>query len=364
MKKIYWIYIIGAFLLSAIVSFFLLNTFGYKPVSEDLEPVGENQNHELSKDTRVNFLLLGYGGAGHDGGYLSDVVMIVSVDPVNKKTTLISIPRDLWVTIPIQSDKKQNYKINAAYAIGQDDRKYPLKEPQFKGEYGGGNMAMKVVEDTLDLKINNYAAVDFSSFENIVDLLGGVEVDVPKTFDDYFYPVKGFENETCGFSSSEIAEFHAKYSGFDLEKQFTCRYEHLHFDKGKVLMDGATALKFVRSRHSNEHGGDFARGERQNAVLFATKDKLFSIYAAKNAESLYKQFQNLIKTDLTLETFKTLSVALGNPKEYTVKYVGLSVDNVLTTSRSSNGQFILIPKEGENAWSGVQQLVHEQINSN
>lgn len=362
MKKVHWIYLTGAFLLSSLVSFFLLNTYGYKPVPKNDQLVAEISN-ELDDDPRINFLLLGYGGEGHDGGYLSDVVMIISVDTLNKKTTLISVPRDLWVTIPVQSDKKQNYKINAAYAIGHDDRKFPLKEPRFKGEHGGGNMAMKVVENTFGLKIKNYAAVDFSSFENIVDLLGGIKVDVPKTFDDYFYPVKGLENETCGFSQFQIAEFHAKFSGFDLEKQFTCRYEHLHFDKGPTEMDGETALKFVRSRHSNEYGGDFARGERQNAVLFATKDKLFSIYAAKNAESLYKQFQNLVKTDLSLEMFKILSVSLGNPKDYQIKHVGLSVDNVLTTSRSSNGQFILIPKEGEGIWSEVRNFIFGQLNS-
>lgn len=365
MKKIvFWVYLAAVFLLSALISYYLLKTF-----IKDSEFTGETVSvsgsfENLDEDSRMNFLLLGFGGAGHDGGYLSDVLMFISVDKLNKQVTMVSIPRDLWVEVPIRSDKRQNFKINAAYAIGNDDRNYPLKEPLYKGELGGGNLSMKVIEDALGLKVKNFAAVDFASFENIIDLLGGVEVSVPKTFDDYFYPVKGLENETCGFSGEEIAQFHQRYSGFELEKQFTCRYEHLHFDKGSALMNGETALKFVRSRHSTEYGGDFARGERQKSVLFATKDKIMSIYAAKNAESLYKQFQNLVTTNVNTETFKALASLLGDPSDYQIKHVGLTEENVLVATKSFDGQFILIPKEGENVWLGVHKFVYDQITSN
>ncbi len=365
MKKIrFWLVLVGVFLMSALASYYILNAGGKKPEPEKEHEQPSVGYENLDEDKRVNFLLLGYGGAGHDGGFLSDVIMVVSVDPFNKQVSLISIPRDLWVTIPIQSDKKLNFKINAAYAIGNDDKKYPLKEPQYKGEFGGGNLSVKVVGDSLGLKIKNFAAVDFSSFENIIDLLGGIEVNVSKTFDDYFYPIKGLENETCGFSGDMITEFHQKYSGFELEKQFTCRYEHLHFDKGSIKMDGKTALKFVRSRHSAEYGGDFARGERQNSVLFAAKDKLLSIYAAKNAEEIYRQFQNSVKTDVNFDLFGSLVQAIGDPSGYKIKHFGLTEDNVLMSSRSANGQFILVPKAGENEWDQVQKFVLDQVTSN
>src|SRR4030043_1022158 len=81
------------------------------------------ENNFLSEDS-YNVLLLGYGGAGHDGGNLSDVIIVVNVNVPKKKVTFISIPRDLWVAIPTRSDMKQNFKINAAYAIGTDDTKY------------------------------------------------------------------------------------------------------------------------------------------------------------------------------------------------------------------------------------------------
>jgi len=364
-RGLFWLVLVIAALFSAFVSFVTLKSFdGVQPSTTDVSNVvsqGEEVSVLLTGVSTDNFLLLGYGGRGHDGGYLSDVLMLVSVDKVNKQVTLTSVPRDLWVTIPVQSDKKQNYKINAAYAIGQDDRNYPLKEPQYKGNFGGGTLSKRVIEDTLGLDIKNFAAVDFESFKNIIDLLGGVDVDVPKSFDDYFYPVKGLENETCGYSGEQIAEFHAKYSGFELEKQFLCRYEHLHFEKGKTHMDGTTALKFVRSRHSSEYGGDFARGERQNAVLFAAGDKFLSLYAAKNADAIYKEFKNLVVTDLDATAFKTLFGVFGDLGSYKVKHVGLSVDNVLKASTSANGQFILISKEGEGEWDGVREFVFQEI---
>lgn len=365
MKKIgFWLLLTTIFIISAFASYYFLNSRVKRQEPEKNQEQVSISYENVDEDKRINFLLLGYGGAGHDGGFLSDVIMVVSVDSLNKQVSLISIPRDLWVTIPIQSDKKLNFKVNAAYAIGNDDKKYPLKEPQYKGEFGGGNLSMKVVSDSLGLKIKNFAAVDFSSFENIIDLLGGIEVEVSKTFDDYFYPIKGLENETCGFSSEQIAEYHQKYSGFELEKQFTCRYEHLHFDKGSVKMDGKTALKFVRSRHSAEYGGDFARGERQNSVLFAAKDKLLSIYAAKNAQEIYRQFQNSVKTDVDFGLFGKFVEAIGDPSGYKIKHFGLTEDNVLMSSRSANGQFILVPKAGENEWNQVQKFVYDQINSN
>ena len=357
-----------------VLTFFASSVISYKIFASGegkLTPVStENSETEVKSIPKENFnlektrniLLLGYGGAGHDGGNLSDVIMFLNLDSENKSVTFVTIPRDLWVEIPIRSDISENYKINAAYAIGGDDIKYGLKEPQYKGATGAGNMAKKVASDTLGLKVNNFISVDFESFKKIVDILGGLEVDAPVTFNDYFYPVKGLQNETCGYSAEKIAEFHQKYSGFELEKQFLCRYEHLKFEKGVQKMDGEMALKFVRSRHSSEHGGDFARSQRQKAVLFAMKDKLLSLYAVKHAKGLFEEFRDLISTDFDLATIEAISKLVVNPGEYNVKFVSLTEDNVLMATKSMNGQFILIPKEGENVWVNVQKFVYDEIN--
>lgn len=311
----------------------------------------------LVSDNELSVLFLGYGGAGHDGGLLSDVLILTYVNIEQKKVFLISIPRDLWVEIPTRSDIKEAHKINMAHAIGLSDKKYPLKEPRFKGKTGGGEMAKHVVEVVTNIPVDYFVSVSFSDFEEAIDILGGVEVKVPTTFDDYFYPVKGLENETCGFAAAEIELIHRKYSGFELEKQFQCRYEHLHFDQGKTQMDGQTALKFVRSRHSAQHGGDFARSKRQQALLLGIRDKLLSLNALSSSKEFVDKMSHTIQTDFDLAAMESLLSIIGNPGEYEVNFLSLTTENVLQESRSANGQFILIPKTGVGNWSRVHEFI-------
>ncbi len=323
-----------------------------------LEKVGSHTLAEPEKDT-FNILLLGYGGTGHSGGGLSDAIVLANVNTTTKKVNLIAIPRDSWVKLPIRSDQNQNYKINAAFAIGNDDSGYPLKQPEFKGQDGGGAMAKMAAQEVTGLPVDFYAAVDFRSFERAIDAIDGIVVDVPVTFDDYFYPVVGLENETCGFTPEKMEEVHRLYSGFNLEKQFTCRYEHLHFDAGKTEMDGATALKFVRSRHSDQHGGDFARGQRQQAVLTAVRNKLISLDALNNIDKFFTEFGSMIKTDITEVSLIEILAHSGNPLDYTPK--NITLDDYLQNSTSSDGQFILIPKAGNGNWQEVQNFIKLEI---
>jgi len=318
-------------------------------------PLEENQEKVLS------ILLLGYGGPGHDGGTLSDTLILLYANLETKKVTLISIPRDLWVPIPYDWDNTAFYKINMAYAMGLDDVRYPNKKPEFRKEAGGGNLAKEVVGKVTGITAQNFVSVNFEGLTKIIDILGGVEVDVPKTFNDYFYPVKGKENETCGINASEIAEFHLKYSGFELEKQFTCRYENLHFDKGSQVMNGETALKFVRSRHSSEHGGDFARSERQSALLTGIKDKAISFQALGKLNSILDKVTKNVRTDLTPTQIQRLFDTLEKHSEYEITNIHLSEDNVLRATTGASGQFILVPKDGTNNFSGIQKFIFQQM---
>jgi len=312
-------------------------------------------------DNTVNILLLGYGGAGHDGGGLADAISIIHIDPDHSKAAIISLPRDIWVPLPIRSDISQNFKINHAFAIGNDDRNYPLKEPLYKSENGGVNMAKVAVKTVTNLDIDYYVSVDFNSFVNLIDTLGGVTVSVPVTFDDHFYPIKGEENNPCDFSPEEIAHLSATLSGFELEKQFECRYEHLHFDAGTTQMDGATALKFVRSRHSDAHGGDYARHQRQQAVLYALKDKLVSINALSKIDQVYADLSHLVSTNLDVASVKSFIKSFPNFQNFTVKNIYLNEDNAFNSTRTSDGQFALIPREGENIWQAIHQLIQKEL---
>ena len=317
--------------------------------------------NELPNNKSTNILLLGYGGAGHDGSFLTDSMIVVNINTENSKVNIISIPRDLWLAIPSDWDSTTNNKINEAYSIGGNDTKYANKKPEFRGDMGRGNLAKYVAGLVVGMPINYFIAVDFGGFAKAIDLLGGIEVDVSNTFDDYFYPVKGLENETCGKSPEEIAYLHSKYSGFDLEKQFPCRYEHLHFDKGKQTIKGEAALKFVRSRHSNESGGDFSRSLRQFAVLTGIKNKILNLEIITKADPVFDKLVENVKTDMDANGIRTLVNILANLDSYRTIEINLTDQNVLQQSKSSTGQFILVPKEGVNKWTRVQNYIFSEL---
>jgi LCP family protein required for cell wall assembly len=288
-------------------------------------------NEVVKEEGVYNILFLGYGGAGHSGGTLTDSIIVIHINTNTHESALISIPRDLWVP--------GNHKINAAGIEG------------FQNVPG-------VIQNVTGLPVNYFVSVDFGGFVKLIDNLGKINVNVPQTFDDQFYPVAGLENEGCGFTGEEINAFKAKYSGFELEKQFTCRYEHLHFDKGPTTLDGTTALKFVRSRHGDS---DFGRSARQFAVLIGIGDKLISIQSAGKLNSTIDILLKIVRTDLNAGVIKTLIQVFGDPTLYKTKQVQLSTENVLNSSTSSDRQFILIPKAGNFNFAQIKSYVKSQL---
>ncbi len=304
-----------------------------------------------------SFLLMGYGGGTHEGGLLTDSIMVIRVEPRNKNITMISIPRDLWVPIPISKEATMEAKINSAYAIGSDDKKYPNKEIQFTGEAGGGEMSKAVIEKVVGFKIDYFAALDFAGFVKTIDLLGGIDVKIDRTFDDPKYPIEENINDTCGKSAEDVAALTATMSGEKLEDQFPCRYENLHFDKGIQLMDGETALKYARSRHSTTDGGDFNRAARQRAILLAVKQKIIKInFIPKIIPTLNTLSYNLT-TDVNLEKINELIKDAVEISEYGITPVALTDQNILKNAKSKDGQFILSPKAGINDWSEIWQFI-------
>lgn len=320
--------LVGIFILGFVITYLSLSlskVFVKTPVPKPTTSVPVEFHEPIKIDDQkgvFNTLLLGYGGEGHSGSYLTDSIVIVHVNTNTKKAALISIPRDLWIP--------GNHKINA--------------EATLNGFQNVGNP----IKDVTGLPINYFVSVDFGGFSKLIDNLGGITVDVPKAFDDNFYPILGQENNVCGKTEPEIFELKNKYTGFDLEKQFTCRYESLHFDKGPVNIDETTALKFVRSRHGDS---DFGRSERQFAVLKAILTK----YPFKTLETLIK----MVRTNLDLSTIKNLLEVFGNPSQYQLSEIHLTTDNLLNVSKSADGQFILVPKAGNFNFQEVQKYLDE-----
>lgn len=97
---------------------------------------------------------------------------------------------------------------------------------------------------------------------------------ITKPFVDEFYPIDIGTTDTCGKSPDDIKALEATMSGDLLDSQFTCRYETLIFNIGTTHLNGATALKYARLRHSKTQGGDFNRSLRQRQVIEAIRDKI------------------------------------------------------------------------------------------
>lgn len=292
------------------------------------EPVDE------SKKGIFNVLLLGSGGVNHSGGGLTDSIIVIHVDSNTKKYVMVSIPRDLW----IQGGRKVN------------------SEASVNG-YQGTSAAIGSIAG---LSIDNYIAIDFGNFVKLIDSLSGIDVEVPASFTDNLYPVEGKENDTCGKTEQEIFQLKNQYSDFNLEKQFTCRYETISYQKGPAKLNGTEALKFVRSRHGDS---DFGRSARQFAVLKGISRKLISLKSVNKLDSTIDTITNMVKTDLTLGKIKTLLEVFGDTSAYTGMEIHLTTENYLTEGKSAAGAYILYPKVGMYDYSEIKSFISSSISN-
>ena len=303
-------------------------------------------------------LLLGYGGAGHQGGFLTDALMLVHADLTKKTLAFISIPRDLWVPLPSGTMGK----INSVFAQKTSAAEYPTQPVNPESATQGAGTLTPVITTVTGLTPNYYIGIDFTGFVTAVDKLGGLDVAVPETFTDEYYPIKGKELEPCEKTPEEITELSHTLSGFELEKKFKCRYETISFTKGIIHLDGTTSLKFVRSRHSPTAGSDFSRSLRQQALLEALLKKLISIKALQNAPALFGQVTKAVRTNLDEAALKTIAAAVTDLNDYQVVKINLNTTNVLVASTSANGALILLPKAGDNNWQLIRQYIENQLN--
>jgi len=270
---------------------------------------------------RTNFLVLGIRGFDTNDGDLTDTMIFVSLDSKTRRAVLISLPRDLWV------DALQA-KINTAY------------------HYGGFDLVKKTVSEILGQQIDYLIVIDFESFSKIVDVLGGVEINVQRAFDDFYYPIPGKENDTCNG-----------------DKELRCRYEHLHFDAGKQQMDGTTALKFVRSRHAvGEEGTDFARAARQQQLLLAIKQKIFASKLYLHPQKVFqliKVLQEYLVVDINRWEYGNLAILLTKIDFSQIKTATIGENLLFNPKKHPSGQWVLVPKSGN--WKEIQAFVQDLL---
>lgn len=288
---------------------------------------------ELLKNTnnRTNFLLLGKGGEGHQAGDLTDSIQVISYNHENQKITVIGVPRDLWVD-------SLKAKINTAYYYGEK-----------KEEGKGLSLAKASIEEVLGVPIHYSLALDFTLFTELIDLVGGVTIDVPSVLDDYQYPIAGRE------------------TALPIES----RYEHLHFDPGIQTLNGERALKYVRSRHSQgDEGTDFARSRRQRQVLLGFRDsviknglllnpqklnELIDLYSKRlNTDLDPSLYPALLKLALIADTGGLKTIPLVTAKE-NPQFSILEVGNKI----KYQNQYVLVAKD--NNWSALKQYVQNGL---
>jgi LCP family protein required for cell wall assembly len=300
----------------------------------------------ISDKTPFDVLLLGYGGATHEGPYLTDSMMDIHVDPKTQKIFLVSIPRDLWVSIPTNGTEGSSFKINAAYSIGLDDTTYPNKQAQFNGPDGGGRLA------------DYFVGLDFSGFVKTIDTVGGVDINVQPAFDDPGYPNEASASATCGHSADDIQAFTATVSAeSDIWAYFPCRYETVHFDAGPQHMDGARALIYVRSRHSAQDGTDFGRARRQRNLAVAVEQKIFSISFIPNIIPFMNSLKDDVRTDLAPSDIQALIQHAQNFQNYQVVSLALTDQNYLIDTLSSTNLDILVPKDGQDNYTNIHSWI-------
>lgn len=309
-----------------------------------------------SDNNRVNILLLGIGGEGHEGPNLSDTMILASVEKHGKDVALINIPRDLWAP-------DINSKINAAYAFGQEKNGKGLE------------ITKNTISHLFGIPIHYSLRLDFSGFTKAIDLVGGLDIEVENSFVDTRYPIPDKEDDTCSIEIEEKAGLtyfkDATGSAVLLTEEnnpFECRYETIQFTKGNVRMDGETALKFVRSRHgTNAENSDFARSARQEKILTAFRQKVFSTETLLNPKriiDLASTFGRSIDTDIESGQIPLFVKLAQKAKNAPVRRIVIDSgrdESVLDEGNPANfaGAFALIPKN--NSWQELAEYIQGEI---
>ncbi|MCC6604866.1 MAG: LCP family protein [Anaerolineae bacterium] len=276
---------------------------------ESVQPTNNDQGVILSSDAfhrwegknRVSILLMGIDQRCDEAGPAhTDTMMVLTIDPVGLSAAMLSLPRDLWVEIP-------NFgvdRINQANYYGEI-YEYP----------GGGQaLAVQTVEALLGVPIDYYVAVNFDAFVEVVDLIGGIDIDVPEAIDDPNYP-----DQCYGYDPFSIAA-------------------------GEQHLDGEAALKYARTRAT--FGGDVDRAGRQQAVILAVRQKIFDLNSIPQliaqAPQLWQTSQENVRTNMSLDEAIQLALLVQDIPRESIRTAVLDF-NYVYNETTPDGRQVLVP---------------------
>ena len=281
----------------------------------------QDQNGVVAAKDRLNILLLGVGGEGHEGAQLTDTIILASVDLKAKKVALLSIPRDL--AYPLGGGRFE--KINSVQAYFERD--YP-------GE--GATRTAQAFATLLEMPIDHVVRIDFNGFADFINALGGIDVNIERTFTDPQYPT-----ENDGWMT-------------------------ISFKKGPQHLDGSNTLRYVRSRHGNNgEGSDFARSRRQQIVLLAIREKLLRLDTLgdpRKLAALYSAVTTHLQSDLSpWEAMKLAPLFKDfSTKDLTMRVLDDQPNHELVAA-NVNGAFMLFPRKPD--WSEIRDIAQNPFSS-
>lgn len=275
-------------------------------------------------DGRINILVLGIGGPGHEGADLTDTIMMASIDPINNQVALLSLPRDLWIKIPGNGSQK----VNAAFAYGKEGSKSKNLIDQ---QRDGLALLDKALTPVIGIPIHYHAVINFKAFSQTVDAVGGVSFNVPETLYD---PSIAWENK----GNPTIAQ------------------------KGLQSFNGQRALLYAKSRETST---DFARSQRQRQLMVALKDKILSAGTFSNPikiSQLLSSFGDNIYTDFSLNDIKRLYEIISKIPSKDISSLDLvTPPHDLLTTNGLNGFSVVQPKAGLYEYGPLQNYIRNAL---
>jgi LCP family protein required for cell wall assembly len=252
--------------------------------------------------SRLTILVMGLDRRPDETGlqYRSDSMMLVSLDRDTNSMGILSIPRDLYVDVPGYSELQ---RINSAMVLGE------LEQPNY-----GPTLAMQTVQYNLGMYVHGYVVVDFEAVTGIIDLLGGVDIDVPYPIADYEYPDMNYG------------------------------YDPLILSAGLQHMDGNTALRFARTRHGDN---DFERARRQQMVIYAVRDRILDTNMLPQliiqSPTLLSSLSENVYTNLTVDQIIQVAMTLNGMSENNIR-TGVIDDMYIMPYTTPQGAQVLVPR--------------------
>ncbi len=321
------------------------------PPTANPETVYPEIVQKIKRGEQVSIMVTGYGGGQHDGAYLTDTILELTYDPAKNAVTMVNIPRDMYVFIPTVGPKNGFWgKINSAFSYVMQQSNSNGLSSRYRFQAGNltsqsdaaVNLLKDVVEQVTGTKVDYWVTFSFDGFRKFIDAIGGIDVNIETTFDDYEYPT----NDDPNIDASVM---------------------HIHFDSGVQHLQGEKAIQYSRSRHSIQDGNDFGRSKRQMNVIKAVKEKAAKPDIMFKVFGLMDALQGNMRTSLSVDEARGLLSYYQGEGGASISSLLLvpqilSTNNFLTESTSYEGGYILYPYAGQSNYTNIQAWLKQGRN--